>query len=67
MMQQLFGWYHAGKSDGLAFHHNGDLTHDGSGVSTGVVHFPDGSDPVLLTNAPYPGIMRLMVKAYETR
>ena len=54
MMQQLFGWYHAGISDGLAFHHNGDLTHDGSGVSTGFVHFSDGSDAVLLTNAPTP-------------
>jgi CubicO group peptidase (beta-lactamase class C family) len=67
MRQQLFGWYHAGTSDGLAFHHNGDLTHDGSGLSTGVVSFPDGSNAVLLTNAPYAGIIRLIVRAYQTR
>jgi CubicO group peptidase (beta-lactamase class C family) len=67
MMQQLFGWYHAGTLDGLAFHHNGDLTHDGNGLSTGVVQFPDGSAAVLLTNAPRPGIITLMVRAYQTR
>ena len=67
MMQELFGWYHAGTHDGLAYHHNGGLTHAGSGVSTGVVRFPDGSDAVLLSNKPSPGIIALMVEAYETR
>ncbi len=68
MMQELFGWYHAGTHDGLAYHHNGGLTHDGSsGLSTGVVRFPDGSDAVLLSNKACPGIIALMVKAYETR
>lgn len=67
MMQQLFGWYHAGTVDGVAFHHNGDVTHNGNGLSTGVVHFPDGSDAVLLTNAYRPGIIELMVRAYQTR
>ena len=67
MMQELFGWYHAGTHDGLAYHHNGGLTHEGSGVSTGAVRFPDGSDAVLLSNKPSPGIIALMVEAYETR
>ena len=67
MMQELFGWYHAGTRDGLAYHHNGGLTHDGSGLSTGVVRFPDGSDAVLLSNKVCPGIIALMVEAYETR
>jgi CubicO group peptidase (beta-lactamase class C family) len=66
MMQKLFGWYHAGTHDGLAYHHNGGLTHDGSGLSTGVVRFPDGSDAVLLSNKVCPGIIALMVEAYET-
>jgi CubicO group peptidase (beta-lactamase class C family) len=67
MMQELFGWYHAGTHDGLAYHHNGGLTHEGSGLSTGVVRFPDGSDAVLLSNKVCPGIIALMVEAYETR
>lgn len=67
MMQQLFGWYHAGTSNGLAYHHNGGLTEGGSGLSTGVVHFPEGCDAVLLSNKPYTGIIALMVEAYETR
>jgi CubicO group peptidase (beta-lactamase class C family) len=68
MMGELFGWYHAGTGAGLAYHHNGGLTtSSGSGLSTGVVHFPDHCDAVLLTNTPYKGIIALMVDAYQSR
>jgi hypothetical protein len=35
------------------------------GLSTGIVHFTNGYDAVLLTNSPHKGIIKLMVQAFE--
>jgi hypothetical protein len=68
MFTESLGWYtHDGKY-GQYYHHNGGLFNGASprqGLSTGVIHFTNGYDAVLLTNSPHKGLIKLMVQAFE--
>jgi CubicO group peptidase (beta-lactamase class C family) len=69
MFTESLGWYTWNGKYGQYYHHNGGLF-DGAnprqGLSTGIVHFTNGYDAVLLTNSPHKGIIKLMVQAFET-
>jgi CubicO group peptidase (beta-lactamase class C family) len=66
MMQRMLGWYPGATYYGLAYHHNGGLTtSSGMGLSTGVIHFPDGYDAVLLSNKPVANIIGVMIEAFD--
>ncbi|MDQ6433436.1 serine hydrolase [Mesorhizobium sp. LHD-90] len=66
MMQRMLGWYPGATCYGLAYHHNGGLTtSSGAGLSTGVIHFPNGYDAVLLSNKPVADIIGVMIDAFD--
>lgn len=68
MFTQRLGWYAWNGTYGRYYHHNGGLfngAHPRQGLSTGIVHFTNGYDAVLLTNSPHKGIIKLMVQAFE--
>lgn len=66
MMQRMLGWYPGATTYGLGYHHNGGLTTGaGAGLNTGVIHFPDGYDAVLLANSPLPNIIGVMIEAFD--
>ena len=68
MFTESLGWYTRNGRYGQYYHHNGGLFNGANprqGLSTGVVHFTNGYDAVLLTNSPHKGIIKLMVQAFE--
>lgn len=68
MLMQQLGWYEYDGVDGHYFDHNGWL-HDGGtpdrGLTTGIVHFSEGYDALLLTNTQWVDTIGLLIGAFE--
>jgi|GEM_PF-4503712 len=70
MLTGELGWYTYDGNYGQYYHHNGGLTNGGSpaqGLNTGIIHFSDGYDALLLVNSPVPAIIPLMIRAFQTQ
>lgn len=66
MFEQSLGWYTINGLYGSYFHHNGGLNSTtGTKLRTGIVHFSNGYDAVLLVNSPVDDIIGLMVNAFQ--
>jgi CubicO group peptidase (beta-lactamase class C family) len=52
MFGESLGWYTYDGYFGQYFHHNGGLAWGNQGLNTGLIHFTDGWDGVLVMNSP---------------
>jgi CubicO group peptidase (beta-lactamase class C family) len=68
MFLKQLGWYEYDGVDGHYFDHNGWLYNGGSpgrGLNTGIVHFSEGYDALLLTNTQFVDTIGLLIGAFE--
>jgi CubicO group peptidase (beta-lactamase class C family) len=76
MLNDLLGWDVYDGTFGPYFYHNGDLATGGTdiqGLNTGIVHFTDGYDALLLLNSWAPvdadqfDVIKLLIRAFQDR
>lgn len=70
MLTGELGWYTYNGKYGAYYHHNGGLVNGATptqGLNTGIIHFSNGYDALLLVNSPLPTIISLMIQAFETQ